>query len=96
MFALAQAPDSRARTMHRCHINNWLFRIVDIEKSLVTQNSGVLVKGDGTTGNMNWYGVIKRMISLELLGQKEVILFQCDWFDMLTATTNRGRGYNKN
>jgi len=95
MFALAQGPDSRARTLHRCHINNWLFRTVDIEKSLVTQNSGVLVKGDGTTGNMNWYGVIKRMISLEFPGQKEVILFQCDWFDVLAATTNRGRGYNK-
>ena len=45
MFALAQGPDSRARTLHRCHINNWLFRTIDIEKSLVTQNSGVLVKG---------------------------------------------------
>ena len=95
MFALAQGPDSRARTLHRCHINNWLFRTVDIEKSLVTQNSGVLVKGDGTSGNMNWYGVIKRMISLEFPGQKEVILFQCDWFDVPAATTNRGRGYNK-
>ncbi|TVU13762.1 hypothetical protein EJB05_37188, partial [Eragrostis curvula] len=95
MFGLAQGPDDRARTLHRCHINNWLFRTVDIEKSLVTQNSGVLVKGDGTTGNMNWYGVIKRMISLEFPGQKEVILFQCDWYDVPTATSNRGRGYNK-
>jgi len=95
MFALAQGPDSRARRLHRCRINNWLFRTVDIEKSLVTQNSGVLVKGDGTSGNMNWYGVIKRMISLEFPGQKEVILFQCDWFDVPAATTNRGRGYNK-
>ena len=95
MFALAQGPDNRARTLHRCHINNWLFRTVDIEKSLVTQNSGVLVKGDRATGNMNWYGVIKRMISLEFPGQKEVILFQCDWYDVPAATTNRGRGYSK-
>ena len=95
MFALAQGPDSRARTLHRCHINNWLFRTADIEKSLVTQNSGVLVKGDSTSSNMNWYGVIKRMISLKFPRQKEVILFQCDWFDVPAATTNRGRGYNK-
>ena len=66
----AKGPDSRARTLYICHINNWLFRTVDIEKSLVTQNSGVLVKGDGTSGNMNWYGVIKRMITLEFPGQK--------------------------
>jgi len=75
MFALAQGPDSRARRFRRCRINNWLFRTADIEKSLVTQNCGVLVKADGTSGNMNWYGVIKRMISLEFPGQKEVILF---------------------
>jgi hypothetical protein len=39
----------------------------------VTQNSGVLVKGEAK--GMNWYGVIKRMISLEFPGQKEVIMF---------------------
>jgi hypothetical protein len=72
-----------------------MFRTVDIEKSLVTQNSGMLVKGDSTTGNMYWYGVIKRMISLEFPGQKEVILFQCDWYDVPAATTNRGKGYSK-
>ncbi|KAG2597810.1 hypothetical protein PVAP13_5KG308421, partial [Panicum virgatum] len=44
---------------------------------------------------MNWYGVIKRMNSLEFPGQKEVILFQSDWFDVPGTTTNRGRGYNK-
>jgi hypothetical protein len=44
---------------------------------------------------MYWCGVIKRMISLEFPGQKEVILFQCDWYDVPAATTNRGRGYSK-
>jgi hypothetical protein len=36
------------------------------------------------------------MISLEVPGQKEVIMFQCDWFDVpLDTSTNRGKGYNK-
>jgi hypothetical protein len=92
LFALAQGPDPRPRAMNRCHINNWLFRTVNIEKTLVTQNSGVLVKGE--KGGTNWYGVIKRMISLEFPGQKE--LFQCDCFDVHAATsTNKGKGYNK-
>jgi hypothetical protein len=39
----------------------------------VTQISGVLVNGEAE--GTNWYGVIKRMISLEFPGQKEVILF---------------------
>jgi hypothetical protein len=60
----------------------------------VTQNSGVLVKGEAK--GTNWYGMIKRMISLEFLGQKEVILLQCDWFDVpLDTSTNRGKGYIK-
>jgi hypothetical protein len=76
------------------NINNWLFRTVNIEKTLVTQNSGVLNKGEAK--GTNWYGVIKRMISLEFSGQKEVILFQYDWFDVpLDTSTNRGKGYSK-
>jgi hypothetical protein len=60
----------------------------------VTQNIGVLVMGEAK--GTNWYGVIKRMISLEFPGQKEVILFQCDWFDVpIDTSTNRGKGYNK-
>jgi hypothetical protein len=38
-----------------------------IEKNLTTQNSGVVVKGDDSTGNMDWYGVIRKIISLEFL-----------------------------
>ena len=52
MHALSQGPNPRARVLNRVHINNWLFRLAAIEKSLVTQNSGVLVKGDDSTGNM--------------------------------------------
>jgi hypothetical protein len=95
MFALAQGPDHRARILNRCHINNWLFRTAGIRSSLVPQNSGLLVKGDGTTGDMKWHGVIRKIISLDFPRQKEVILFQCDWYDVPAATTSRGRGYNR-
>jgi hypothetical protein len=73
LFALAQGPDPRPRTWNRCHINNWLFRTINIEKTVGTQKSGVLVMGEAK--GTNWYGVIKRMISLEFPRQKEVILF---------------------
>lgn len=95
MFALSRGPDHRPRTMSRCHINNWLFRTYEVERSLVTQNSGVLVKGDDSTGNMNWYGVIRQIISLEFAGEKEVILFKCDWFDTPAVSTSRSAGYKK-
>ena len=95
MHALSQGPDPRARVLNRVHINNWLFRIAAIEKSLVTQNSAVLVKGDDSTGNMTWYGVITNIISLEFPQEKEVILFQCDWYDVPATSTSRSRGYNR-
>ncbi|XP_066316724.1 uncharacterized protein [Miscanthus floridulus] len=95
MYALSQGPDHRARVFNRCYINNWLFRTTTIERNLITQNSGVLVRGDGTTGNMTWYGVIRRMISLEFPAQKEVLLFQCDWYDVPAASTSRSRGYSR-
>ncbi|CAO2189468.1 unnamed protein product, partial [Urochloa humidicola] len=95
MFALSRGPDHRTRTMSRCHINNWLFRTSEVEKNLVTQNSGVLVRGDATTGNMNWYGVIRKIISLEFAGEKEVILFKCDWYDVPAISTSRSIGYKR-
>jgi hypothetical protein len=95
MHALSQGPDPRARVLNRVHINNWLFRLAAIEKSLVTQNSGVVVKGDDSTGNMTWYGVIRNIISLEFPQEKEVILFQFDWYDVPATSTSRSRGYNR-
>jgi len=94
MYALSQGPDPRAHVFNRCYIN-WLFRTTTIERNLVTQNSGVLVRGDGTTGNMTWYGVIRRIISLEFPMEKEVVLFQCDWYDVPAASTSRSRGYSR-
>lgn len=60
-----------------------------------TQNSGVVVKGDETTGNIDWYGVIRKIISLDFPNEKEVVLFQCDWYDVPTANKNQSRGFKK-
>jgi hypothetical protein len=53
------------------------------------------VKGDETTGNMDWYGVIKKIFSLEFPNAKEVVMFECDWYDVPAANKNKGRGYKK-
>jgi hypothetical protein len=78
MYALSQGPDHRPRVFNKCLINGFLFRTTDIEKNLTTQNSDVVVKGDESTGNMDWYGVIKKILSLEFPNAKEVVLFECD------------------
>jgi hypothetical protein len=53
------------------------------------------VKDDVSTGDMGWYGVLKKVICLDFPGQKEVILFQCVWFDIPAASSSRSKGYHK-
>jgi hypothetical protein len=56
-------------------IHQWFSIPNDINMS--TQNSGVIVKGDVSTGNIDWYGVVQRIIALDFPNGKEVVLFQC-------------------
>ena len=95
LYSLAKGSDPRARVFNRCFINGFLFRTASIEKNLTTRNSGVYVKGDSSTGNMAWYGVIQKIFALDFDNEKEVVLFQCDWYDVPAATTSKGRGYKK-
>jgi hypothetical protein len=95
LFGLAQGPDNRVRVFNHCFINGFLFWTNHVESKLSTQNSGVVVKGDESTGNMDWYGVIKRIILLDFPLGKEVVLFQCDWYDVPAAGTNKGGGFKK-
>jgi len=52
------------------------------------------VKGDESSGNIDWYGVIKKIIALDFPQGKEVFLFQCNWFQVPIAK-NKGRGYQR-
>jgi len=83
LYALPWGPDHRIRVSNRCSINGFFFQTRDVEQHLTTQNSGVVVQGDG----MEWYGVIKKISVLDFANEKEVMLFQCDWFDVPPATS---------
>ena len=67
IYYLSRGPDQVARVFNRCFINGFLFRVSSIENSLTTQNSGVFVKGDASTGDMDWYGVLRKIICLDFL-----------------------------
>ena len=76
-------------------LHQWIsFSYRKVEQNLCTQNSGVVVKGDESSGNIDWYGVIKKIIALDFPQGKEVFLFQCNWFHVPTAK-NKGRGYQR-
>jgi len=94
LYDLARGPHHCIRVSNRCSINGFFFRTRDIEKHLTTQNSGVVVQGDG----MEWYGVIKKIIVLDFANEKEVMLFQCDWFDVPPAPSkikSKSKGYSR-
>ncbi|KAG2537695.1 hypothetical protein PVAP13_9NG196692, partial [Panicum virgatum] len=73
-----------------CLINSFLFRTAHIEKNLTTQNSGVVVKGDDSAADVSWYGVIKKIYALDFPREKEVVLFECDWYDVPATSKSKG------
>ena len=78
IYALAKGPDHLARVFNHTILNRYFFRNSYIEKDLSTQKSGVIVKGDETTSNIDYYGVIKKIIFLDFPPDKEVVLLQCE------------------
>jgi hypothetical protein len=78
-------------------IHDFFFRTATVEANYNTQNSGV-VKFDEKESNMDWYGVLQKVIALDFPGEKEVILFECDWFDVPDASNtnkSKSKGYSK-
>jgi hypothetical protein len=43
---------------------------------------------------MDWYGFLKKIFTLDFPGEKEVILFECDLYDVPATTKNKSRGYS--
>ena len=91
MYSLSRGPDHRVTMINRCSINGFFFRTMDIEKNYTTQNSGVVVKGDG----MEWYGVVKKIIILDFPYSQEVTMFQCEWYGGPAPNKSKSRWYNK-
>jgi hypothetical protein len=78
LFDLSRGPHYVARVFNRCVIHDFFFRTATIGANYNTQNSGVVVKADEKESNMDWYGVLQKVIALDFPGEKEVILFECD------------------
>jgi hypothetical protein len=53
------------------------------------------VRGDGSAGDINWYGVVKKIYALDFPTQKEVILFECNWYDVPATSKSKGRGFKR-
>jgi len=98
LFHLACGLDSRVFRYTSYLINGWRFNIKDRrfnikdrDMYLKLQNSGILVRGDENTGNLNYFGVLTDIIELGYSSGNHV-LFRCNWWDVYS----KERGYKEN
>ncbi|KAH0682978.1 hypothetical protein KY289_020730 [Solanum tuberosum] len=95
LFALARLPDSRVYSHNGYTLNGFRFRTKDSELFLKTQNSGVVVKSDEHTENVDYYGRIRKILEISYISGNSVILFQCDWFEVPPQGRSQSRGYKR-
>ena len=60
-------------------VNRFKFHARDRAIGRKSQNSGVLVKGDDTSADKEYYGVLEDIFELLYVGNKKVVLFKCHW-----------------
>ncbi|WMV59447.1 hypothetical protein MTR67_052832 [Solanum verrucosum] len=78
--------------IERYILNDFRFRTMESELGLKTQNSGVIVKSDEHTGNVDYFGKIRRILEIQYMNNKSIILFQCDWFEVPPQGRSQSRG----
>ncbi|XP_038713903.1 uncharacterized protein LOC120007624 isoform X1 [Tripterygium wilfordii] len=89
LLSLATGP---LRTTHRYSTfitNGFRFHTKDRATERTSQNSGVLVKGDDSSPEKEYYGILKDVFELSYVGGRKVFLFRCHWWDV----GRLGRGY---
>ncbi|XP_076914543.1 uncharacterized protein LOC143573590 [Bidens hawaiensis] len=93
---LAHGPLRSVKRYSGYLVKGYRFHTKKREKSLSTQNSGVVVTVEGENyassrdkrpvqGVINYYGKLNGIIGINYSGQIRVVLFRCDWVDI-----NRG------
>uniref|UniRef100_A0A3Q7IG61 DUF4216 domain-containing protein n=2 Tax=Solanum lycopersicum TaxID=4081 RepID=A0A3Q7IG61_SOLLC len=95
LLILARPSDRRVFCYSGYILNGSRFRTMESELGLKTQNSGVVVKSDEHTGNIDYFGRIRRILEIQYMNNKSVMLFQCDWFEVPTQGRSQSRGYKK-
>nr|XP_009763602.1 PREDICTED: uncharacterized protein LOC104215487 isoform X2 [Nicotiana sylvestris]XP_009763603.1 PREDICTED: uncharacterized protein LOC104215487 isoform X2 [Nicotiana sylvestris]XP_009763604.1 PREDICTED: uncharacterized protein LOC104215487 isoform X2 [Nicotiana sylvestris] len=94
LLALARLPDNCVYCHKGYILNGFRFQTIESELYLKTQNSGVVVKSDEHTKNIDYYGKIREILDIHYMGNS-VILFKCDWFEVPPQGRSQNRGYER-
>ena len=102
LLALSRGPNTCVTCFKGYIINGFRFHSKDRDNKRKTQNSGVVVVAKTSsfasardmnpiTGDVPYYGVLTEVVELHYLGGNRVVLFKCDWWDVI----NVGRGIKR-
>ncbi|KAH0669860.1 hypothetical protein KY289_024353 [Solanum tuberosum] len=87
LISLAVGPEPLVHRYSIFMVNGFRFQKKELVRKI--QNSGVLVRGDDSDSNKEYYGVLEDIFELRYVGNRKVHLFKCHWWDVACL----GRGY---
>ncbi|XP_075105600.1 uncharacterized protein LOC142179445 [Nicotiana tabacum] len=89
LISLAVGPAPLVHRYSTFVVNGFRFHTKELALRRKTQNSDVLVRGDDSDSNKEYYGVLEDIYELSYVGNRKVYLFKCHWWDVARL----GRGY---
>lgn len=98
--ALANKPLFGLKSYSGYEVNGFKFHTKERASSRLVQNCGVLTTADTTcfssardrnpqSSNVDYFGVVQEIIELPYLNSNHVVLFKCDWFDVVNRRNVR-------
>jgi hypothetical protein len=86
LYALSCGPDTQVQVYEIFSINGVRYSTVDHEKSLHTQNSGVMTTVTNEGQSVEFYGVLGEVIQLmynsSVQSHRTVVVLRCDWYNL--------------
>ncbi|XP_070004473.1 uncharacterized protein [Nicotiana sylvestris] len=82
LISLAIGPRPVVHRYSTLMVNGFRFQTKDLESRRKTQNNRILVRGDDSDFEKEYYGVLEDIYELSYLGNRKVYLFRCHWWDV--------------
>ncbi|KAF2289228.1 hypothetical protein GH714_030898 [Hevea brasiliensis] len=82
LYVLGLGPDMRVTKYSGIIVNGIRFHNIERDKYRHTQNSGIVVKGEQNSEEIDFYGELTDIIELEYCHGNCVYVFKCNWWNI--------------
>ena len=76
-YSLSYGSDLRVFCYSGCNVNGVRYHVEERDDGLLTQNSGIVVRGEHDNDEIDFYGVLTDVIELQYIFNFRVVLFKC-------------------